>query len=104
MTDKTPKGTFTERLIRSGRSPIHFILCRDKHGHIAHYFLKTTNEKIRLLSSKKGEVEPGDYGTVVASGFGYLPTEVVRLRLLADHGYDFNDICADYIREYGAQL
>lgn len=101
MVQEKSYGSFADRVMTPGNSPIHFILCRDRQGHIAHYFLKTTPDKLKLLRKKKGDIpRPEEYGTVIACGFGYLPSETVRRRMLSDYAYDFNTLCVDYIRHY----
>lgn len=94
MTGKTPKS-FVDQVIKSSDSPIHFILCRDGQGHIAHYFLKTTPEKLkRLQVSQSAVIDPAAYGVVLASGFGREPTAATKRKLRQEYGYDFDKVCA----------
>lgn len=84
-------GNHAKKLIGSSDVPIHFIVCRDAQGHIVHYVLRCTPQKLSLLMKSQTEVvRPETYGTVLASGFGYEPAQSVRQRLKSEYNYDFN--------------
>jgi hypothetical protein len=85
------RGNHAKKLIGSGDVPIHFIVCRDAQGHIVHYVLRCTPQKLSLLmQSQTGVVRPEIYASVLASGFGYEPAQSVRQTLKSEYNYDFN--------------
>ncbi len=93
---KAKESSFSDKVIRTGDVPIHFIVCRDSNNHIVYYFLRCPEQKIkRLRDSSDKVVKPQDYGIVVASGFGRVPSKAVKRLLRERYNYDFdvlNDI------------
>lgn len=87
--------SFVNLVVKSSNSPIHFIVCKDEQGHIAHYFIKTSRDKIKLLQeNRKSHINITDYGVVIASGFGAQPSMATKRVLKKDHGYDYDTIAA----------
>ena len=80
----------TKKLIENSDIPVHFFVCRDAQGHIVHYVLRCNAQKLSLLMKNKAEtVRPEAYGVVLASGFGYEPSQATRHMLKSEYGYDF---------------
>jgi hypothetical protein len=89
------QADFTRKLIRSGDTPVHYIVCNDRHGHIVHYFLRCTVQKLALLKQKtEGAIELESYGTVLASGFGHEPSEATTRMLLDQYNYDYKKLAS----------
>jgi hypothetical protein len=90
MVEITRKS-FVDQVVKSSSQPVHFIVCRDAQGHMVHYFLKITPEKLRLLQrSSEDNVEIAQYGAVLASGYGREPTEATKRQLKNEYGYDYD--------------
>jgi hypothetical protein len=88
---KEKASRFSDQVIRTGDVPIHFIVCRDSNNHIVYYFLRGPEQKIkRLRESRDKVVKPQDYGIVVASGFGRVPSKAVKRLLKERYMYDFD--------------
>lgn len=85
--------TFVNKLIKSGIIPIHFITCKDPHGRDCYYFILATHEKMKLLANiKNGVFNIKDYGKIIASGFGNVPSDVVKQKLLEEYNFDYGSL------------
>lgn len=83
--------SFVDRLVKTGSIPIHLIRAKDKSGLDAWYYILSSHEKVRILANGEDDgsfFNLGDYGQVVASGFGREPTLEVK-KMLKDK-YNFN--------------
>jgi len=88
------ENNFVGNFLRSGSVPIHFIVCRDAMGFIAHYFLMCSPQKLKLaLRQQEGIVPLNEYGTIVGSGYGEIPSEMTKRMLKEQYHYDYDANC-----------
>jgi hypothetical protein len=84
-------SSFAHQVIRSGATPIHFIVCRDGKNRLCHYFLMCTPQKLKMLKEAKEGVQAlKDYGVIVASGFGREPSASVIAMMKEKYNLDFD--------------
>jgi hypothetical protein len=82
--------SFVSKLVSKGALPIYFITCKDAQGKECYAFLISTKEKIRMYENKRseGEFNLHDYGQVIASGYGLIPSPKVRKMLKDEYDLD----------------
>lgn len=81
--------SFVDKIIKSGHTPIHFIRCKDAAGRDCYYFLLASYERIKHLTRNKQPVlNVGDYGKIIASGFGKEPSAEIKAMLLEKYNFD----------------
>ena len=86
-------GGFIKKLARESGGSIHFVVCRDGKNRWCHYFLLSSPQKIKMLSSvKKGLVAMKDFGVIVASGLGREPKPSVLAMLRETYGFEFGSL------------
>lgn len=77
-----PSISFAHRVIISGSNAVHFIQCKDNSGKDCHFFLLSPPEKIKALKAiTHGVFDIADYGKIIASGFGHVPSASTKQRL-----------------------
>lgn len=85
--------SFANKIVGSGSTPIHFVTCKDLSGYDCYYFLLAPNEKIKMLKKVSGgQFDLNDYGKILASGYGLVPSEEVKKKLLDEYGFDANTL------------
>jgi len=81
--------SFANKLVKSGKKPIHYVRCKDLQDRECYYFIIATHEKMRMfLELKDGEFDLHDYGEIIASGFGTYPSDSVKAFLLEKYDFD----------------
>lgn len=77
----------------SGGTPIHLITCKDLEGNDCYYFLRASHEKIKMLKKiMHSQFNLNDYGQILAAGYGLIPSEEVKKKLLDEYGFDANTL------------
>ena len=85
--------SFANKIVGSGSTPIHFITCKDLDGRACFYFLLASNEKIKMLKKVAGgQFDLNDYGKILAAGYGSVPSDEVKKKLLDEYGFDANTL------------
>jgi hypothetical protein len=83
--------SFVKKMIASSPEPIHFLCGRVAGGLQCYWFIMCPKMKFDMLATKfqKEElVNLEEYGVIVASGWGSVPTEDVKQQLKADYNFD----------------
>ncbi len=81
--------SFSDRVIRSGISCIHWVATRDGKNRECYYFIMCTPQKLKMLKQiKEGIFAIKDYGIIVASGFGSVPSDKVIAMMKDKYGFD----------------
>jgi hypothetical protein len=78
---------FVSRLVSKGSVPLYFIVCQDMDGRDCYYYLASTPEKILMYEKvSNGTFDLNDYGIIIASGYGSVPDDDVKLILKEKYG------------------
>lgn len=81
--------SFVANLVKAGSVPIYFVTAVDINGKDSHFFVKSTQAKIdAFLQVSSGPLKLTDYGEILASGFGKIPTGETK-RIMKEK-YDFD--------------
>lgn len=82
---------FAARIIQNARHPIHFIHGTDRNGRPCHFFVLAPQHQYSVLENHfgHGTVDVRNYGRIVASGFGRIPSAETLQHLKETYGYEF---------------
>lgn len=83
--------TYAARISQQTQHPIHFIHGNDQNGRRCYFFILAPQHKYSMLENHFGHdtVNVRDYGQIVASGFGRIPSAKTLQNLKETYGYEF---------------
>lgn len=85
--------TFKDKFIRSRKDPIHLVRTKDSAGRDCFYFLLARKSKLKSFKQSVQEVvNIGDYGVIIASGFGHEVPEETKQMLKNTYNFDFDSL------------
>ena len=85
--------SFTSKIIKSGSAPIFFITCKNMADWDCYYFVLSTPEKMkRLKSLTEPTFNLNDYGKIIKSGYGKIPSAEVQKKLHDEYGFSLDSL------------
>ena len=85
--------TFTDKIIKSSTTPIHYLWGKNAQGNKYHWLIMCPSEKYQSLKQNFGKpnINPEDYGTLIASGNGHEVPETTKIILKEKYNLDFDE-------------